>query len=112
MQEHSIFKELDIENKRDYICRLFAPKVNNIKDWEKYLESFVLGASEEQLNRLYDAMISWNSDYVAKLINDIKSKKAEVIKLKNDFSHEVMEYKENKTKKDSEKNIEEQLQNI
>ena len=42
----------------------------------------------------------------------IKIKKAEVIKLKNNFAHEVMEYKENKTKRDSEKEMDEQLQNI
>jgi len=112
MPENSIFKELDIENKRDYLWRLFAPRVNKIKDWERYLETFILGASEEKLNRFYDAMMSWDSDYVAKLINDIKIKKAEVIKLKNNFAHEVMEYKENKTKKDSEKEMDEQLQNI
>lgn len=112
MSENQIFKELDIEHKRDYMWRLFAPRVENIKDWARYLETFVLGASEEQLNRFYDAMMSWDSDYVAKLINDIKIKKAEVIKLKNNFAHEVMEYKENKTKRDSEKEMDEQLQNI
>lgn len=112
MSENQIFKELDIEHKRDYMWRLFAPRVENIKDWARYLETFVLGASEEQLNRFYDAMMSWDSDYVAKLINDIKTKKAEVIKLKNNFAHEVMEYKENKTKRDSEKEMDEQLQNI
>jgi hypothetical protein len=32
MPENSIFKELDITNKRDYIRRLFAPRVENIKD--------------------------------------------------------------------------------
>ena len=72
MSENQIFKELDIEHKRDYMWRLFAPRVENIKDWARYLETFVLGASEEQLNRFYDAMMSWDSDYVAKLINDIK----------------------------------------
>ena len=35
-----------------------------------------------------------------------------LIKLKNNFAHEVMEYKENKTKRDSEKEMDEQLQNI
>ena len=32
MSENQIFKELDIEHKRDYMWRLFAPRVENIKD--------------------------------------------------------------------------------
>jgi hypothetical protein len=32
MSENQIFKELDMEHKRDYMWRLFAPRVENIKD--------------------------------------------------------------------------------
>ena len=108
----SIFKELSVEDKRDYIYRLFSPRINKLKDWNKFLEIFTLWASEEKLNDFYDAMMSGNSEYIAKLINDIKTKKTQIIQLKNNFSNNIMEYNENKTKQLSETEIDKQLSEI
>ena len=112
MQYNSIFKELDLESKRDYIYRLLSHRISNLKNWDRFLETFVFWASEEKLNNFYDAMMNWDSEYITKLIYDLKAKKAQVIDLKNRFSHEVMNYNENKLKHDNEKNFNSILSNI
>lgn len=106
------FKELTIEQKRDHIRRLFSPIIDNLEDWRRYLETFVLSASDEKLDNFYDAMMSWDKEYVNKLINDIKSKKSEVRNLQKDLSFEVMNYEEKKEKETTEQEIDEQLWKI
>jgi hypothetical protein len=106
------FHDLTIEQKRNHIWNLFSPIINKTEDWKRYLEIFVLWASDEKLNNFYDAMMSWDKEYLSKLINDIKSKKWEIKNLKTEFSIEVMKYEENKEKHTTEQQIDEQLGNI
>lgn len=112
MANTSSFNELTLEEKRDYLWRLFSPKIDKLENWRKYLEIFLLWASDEKLNNFYNAMLNWDKEYVSKLISDIKSKKSEVKKLKTEFSFEVMKYKEEKERNITEKNVDEQLENL
>lgn len=109
MQGVLSFKDLTIEEKRDHIRRLFSPIVDNMKDWRKHLEIFVLSAPEEKLEEFYNATMSWNKEYLAKLISDIKSKKTEINKLNTKFWFEIMNHKEQEEKQKTETNLDKQL---
>ena len=112
MENNSEFSQLTLEQKRDHIRRLFSPMVQNLEDWRKFLEIFVLSASDEKLNSFYNACVYWDKEYVNKLINDIKSKKWEIKKLQTEYAIETMKYKEAKEKHTTEQEIDQQLWNI
>lgn len=106
------FQNLSLDEKRDYIRRLFSPIVQNAKDWKKNLEIFVLSATEEKLDKFYDAIITWNKEYANTIVNEMKLKKWEINKIRADFSTEVVKFKEAEEKKENEKNMDEQLELI
>lgn len=112
MQGLPSFKDLPLEEKRDHIWRMVAPLVANQKSWRRYLECFISTAIEEKLDSFYNAVKSWDKEYFEKVINDLKSKGSEMKKIKKEFSFEVMKHKEQKEKIETEKEIDDQLQDI
>ena len=112
MQGLPSFKDLPLEEKRDHIWRIVAPLVDNQKSWRRYLECFISTATEEKLDGFYNAIKSWDKEYFEKVINDLKSKGSEMKKINKEFSFEVMKHKEQKEKIETEKEIDDQLQDI
>lgn len=106
------FKDLNLEEKRDYIRRLLSPIIENTREWKRNLETFVFWASEEKLDKFYNAIMTWDKEYAKTVANDIKIKKWEINKLRTDFSMNIMEYKEAEEKQENEINMDEQLASI
>lgn len=98
------FKTLTHENKRLLIETYLLPRIQNHPEMTGFLETFVLGASDDEMSEFYEVILHPEKmqDYIARQTAHLKSMNHEIEHLRDLFFQAKNEMHETLEKEDAE----------
>ena len=105
MLNSDIFKNLDIEEKKDYLFTIIYPLVRNKEEWRKYLEVFLFGSSDKDLIEFYEILLNPEklNSYIHTKWEKLKKLNFEIKNLNNQLIRARIDVNESFDQEDSDK---------